>query len=105
MSGADVPVRAPDAYVQQVFDRFSRTFEAKLAKLEYRAPDLVVGSLAATGVPPDGSRQILDLGCGTGLCGPLLRPYAAHLVGVDLSTGMLAHAVTSAFTMIWCRRS
>jgi len=92
MSGRDVPVRAPDAYVQQVFDGFSKTFEAKLAKLEYRAPDLVVGSLAATGVPTDRSRQILDLGCGTGLCGPLLGPYAARLVGVDLSKGMLEHA-------------
>jgi predicted TPR repeat methyltransferase len=34
----------------------------------------------------------LDAGCGTGLCGPLLRPWAARLVGVDLSAGMLARA-------------
>ena len=35
---------------------------------------------------------MLDAGCGTGLCGPLLRPYARRLVGVDLSAGMLAKA-------------
>jgi SAM-dependent methyltransferase len=29
---------------------------------------------------------------GPGLCGPLIAPYAARLVGVDLSGGMLAHA-------------
>jgi predicted TPR repeat methyltransferase len=92
ISGRDVPIRATDAYVQQVFDGFSRTFEAKLAKLEYRAPDLVVVSLAATGIPADRSRHVLDLGCGTGLCGPLLASYAARLVGIDLSAGMLEHA-------------
>jgi predicted TPR repeat methyltransferase len=35
---------------------------------------------------------VLDAGCGTGWCGPLLRSTAGHLVGVDLSTGMLALA-------------
>ena len=33
--------------------------------------------------------DVLDAGCGTGLCGPLLAPYARRLVGVDLSAGML----------------
>ena len=27
--------------------------------------------------------DVLDAGCGTGLCGPLLAPYARRLVGVD----------------------
>jgi predicted TPR repeat methyltransferase len=36
--------------------------------------------------------DILDAGCGTGLCGPLVAPYARRLVGVDLSEGMLEHA-------------
>ena len=35
---------------------------------------------------------MLDAGCGTGLCGPLIDPYARRLVGVDLSEGMLALA-------------
>jgi predicted TPR repeat methyltransferase len=35
---------------------------------------------------------ILDAGCGTGLCGPKLRPYACRLSGVDLSPGMLEKA-------------
>ena len=37
--------------------------------------------------------QVLDAGCGTGLCGPLLRPYARRLEGVDLSQGMLDRAL------------
>jgi predicted TPR repeat methyltransferase len=35
---------------------------------------------------------VLDAGCGTGLCGPLVRNLCRTLVGVDLSTKMLAHA-------------
>jgi predicted TPR repeat methyltransferase len=34
----------------------------------------------------------LDAGCGTGLCGPGLRPISRELTGVDLSPRMLEHA-------------
>ncbi len=87
-SGRDVPPRAADDYVQKVFDDFAGSFEVKLAQLAYRAPALVGDALAASG-EADGSRDVLDVGCGTGLCGPLLAPYARRLVGVDLSAGML----------------
>ena len=40
------------------------------------------------------SLDVLDAGCGTGLCGPLIAPYARRLVGVDLSARMLAQAKT-----------
>ena len=36
--------------------------------------------------------NVIDLGCGTGLCGPLFRNIAARLVGVDLSSRMLEKA-------------
>jgi predicted TPR repeat methyltransferase len=35
---------------------------------------------------------VLDAGCGTGLCGSLVRDLCRTLIGVDLSTKMLAHA-------------
>jgi predicted TPR repeat methyltransferase len=35
---------------------------------------------------------ILDAGCGTGLCGPVLRPFASHLIGIDISSGILEKA-------------
>lgn len=91
-SGRNVPARASDDYVRLVFDNFSSSFEAKLARLHYRAPDLVVGALAEAGVARARALDVLDAGCGTGLCGPLLVPYARRLVGVDLSRGMLEHA-------------
>ena len=91
-SGRDVPARATDEYVRKVFDSFSSSFEAKLARLHYRAPSLVAEAVAASGIAPARALDVADLGCGTGLCGPLLAPYARRLVGVDLSTGMLTHA-------------
>jgi predicted TPR repeat methyltransferase len=91
-SGCDVPLRVSDAYVEQVFDSFAESFEAKLARLQYRAPELIASSLAASGIVCRRDLDVLDLGCGTGLCGPLLAPFARRLVGVDLSNGMLQHA-------------
>ena len=91
-SQRDVPARASDDYVVASFDTFAATFEAKLARLEYKAPALVAASLAETGTPANKQLDVLDAGCGTGWCGPLLAPYARQLKGVDLSSGMLAHA-------------
>ena len=88
-SGRDVPARAADAYVQQTFDRFAATFEAKLTRLDYRAPSLIADALGGSGLVAERTLDVLDAGCGTGLCGPLLAPYARRLIGVDLSSGML----------------
>jgi predicted TPR repeat methyltransferase len=91
--GKGVPDRAPDAYVQQIFDDMAESFDAHLVKnLDYRAPALIIGALSTVLPPPDASLDILDAGCGTGLCGPLLLPYACKLIGVDLSEKMLAKA-------------
>ena len=91
-SGRDVPARASDAFVEKTFDSFAASFDSKLAKLSYRAPALVTEMLRRSGAAPAQSLDVLDAGCGTGLCGPLLAPYARRLVGVDLSERMLAQA-------------
>jgi predicted TPR repeat methyltransferase len=91
-SGKDVPPRAADDYVKQVFDSFAENFEERLESLEYQAPELVARAVAGIFGEPAGDLDILDAGCGTGLCGPLLQPYARRLDGVDLSPGMLDRA-------------
>ena len=88
----DVPARASNGFVAETFDSFAANFETKLAKLSYRAPALVAAMLEASGRGPAKSLDVLDAGCGTGLCGPLVVPYARRLTGVDLSAGMLAQA-------------
>jgi predicted TPR repeat methyltransferase len=90
--GRDAPARASDAYVEQVFDAFSHSFDAKLEALNYRAPQRIEQALTEVLSPPDASLRVADLGCGTGLLGPLLRPWAASLAGCDLSVGMLRKA-------------
>jgi len=92
-SGKDVPVRAADDYIEHTFDRFADSFEAQLQqRLEYKAPEIVAEALQHALQTPVAQLDILDAGCGTGLCGPLLKPFARHMAGVDLSGGMLAKA-------------
>jgi predicted TPR repeat methyltransferase len=91
-SGGEVPERASDRYVEEVFDGLSASFDEHLAGLEYQAPQRVLAAIEAELPAPGADLDVLDAGCGTGLCGPLLRPYAGRLVGVDLSAGMLAKA-------------
>jgi predicted TPR repeat methyltransferase len=91
-TGSGVPPRASNGFVERTFDGFAASFESKLQKLSYRAPALVAAMVRDAGLQPAADLDVLDAGCGTGLCGPLMAPYAARLVGVDLSAGMLAHA-------------
>jgi predicted TPR repeat methyltransferase len=82
---------APPDSVRRLFDRYAPEFDEHLAQLGYRAPQQVAARLTAATGGRTGLR-IADLGCGTGLVGPLIRPTAAVLVGVDLSPGMLGRA-------------
>ncbi|MDE1148130.1 MAG: methyltransferase domain-containing protein [Azospirillaceae bacterium] len=79
-------------YVKALFDRYADRFDADLTrKLRYQAPDLLRQALdgvlgGRTGL------DILDIGCGTGLGGVVVKPLARHLAGVDLSPRMVEHA-------------
>ena len=90
--GDNVPDRASDQYVIAEFDGFAGSFDAKLAILEYRAPQWVGEEVAKRFGVPRQSLNIMDAGCGTGLCATYLRPYAKYLSGVDLSSNMLSRA-------------
>jgi predicted TPR repeat methyltransferase len=90
-SQQDVPARAAEEYVRALFDSSARSFDADLEKLGYRAPGLVAAALTEA----VGSRvlpNVLDAGCGTGLCGPLIRAKCGVLVGADLSAQMIERA-------------
>ncbi|MFN0060668.1 MAG: tetratricopeptide repeat protein [Planctomycetota bacterium] len=92
ISGEAVPTRADDEYVARVFDAFAESFEADLERLDYRAPLLVAEAITAECGAAAAQFDIIDAGCGTGWCGPYLRPYARRLLGIDLSAGMVAKA-------------
>lgn len=86
-----MPATAPPGYVKALFDAYAHSFDTHLVEqLKYRAPGLVIEAVRRAA--PHAALDIVDLGCGTGLCGPLLRPLARSLVGVDLSDAMLERA-------------
>lgn len=85
------PPPPPAAYVQGLFDSYAEEFDHHLVgQLGYQGHRRLVEGLAS--VAPGPYESALDLGCGTGLCGPLLRPLAQRLTGIDLSGRMLDKA-------------
>jgi predicted TPR repeat methyltransferase len=91
-TGRGVPKRASNPFVEATFDSFASSFESKVEKLSYRAPALVATMLGDFGLEPLKCLDVLDAGCGTGLCGAIIAPFARLLVGVDLSEKMLEQA-------------
>jgi predicted TPR repeat methyltransferase len=89
------PSAAPAGFVRDLFDGYAADYDRHLlGPLAYRAHRALVEPLPGI-VGRTVFARALDLGCGTGLCGPLLRPFVSHLTGVDLSPRMLAEAAKS----------
>ncbi len=81
----------PASYVRKLFDPYAREFDVHLvAKLHYRVPEQLLEAVLA--VARGRKFDILDLGCGTGLCGVAFRSLANSLTGADLSPAMIAQA-------------
>lgn len=112
LTGRAAPPVAPTLYLRLLFDPYAESFDAHLVQqLQYRGHVAVVAAARAAVAPvdapagapagaPDDAQaraqagvpaglRALDLGCGSGLCGPLLRPWVQRLEGVDLSPTMV----------------
>jgi predicted TPR repeat methyltransferase len=86
------PARVPDECIQQLYRKFSAFYEANMMDtLGYQAPERL-SALLKTVLGERSGLRVLDLGCGTGLSGFRLKPWAAHLTGVDLSPEMVEQA-------------
>jgi predicted TPR repeat methyltransferase len=85
------PPRASDACIAQLYARFASFYDMNMcAELDYQAPLRIKEALASLTLPH--APAILELGCGTGLAGAVLRPRAGTLVGIDLSPEMIERA-------------
>ena len=100
----------PHEYVRLLFDGYASRFDEHLVEhLGYRTPSVLLAfalqhqTRKEASVPNEASphsadgravwRNAADLGCGTGLCGAVFRPYVTDkLAGVDLSPAMVAIA-------------
>ena len=91
LGDGQVPTASPVEYVRDLFDRYAGHFDAHLVgTLRYRGPEVLIERLREH--LPAGPLDGLDLGCGTGLCGPLLKPLCRTLTGLDVSPKMLEEA-------------
>ena len=88
MGRGDTPTKAPDAYVETLFDQHAESFEDILVEqLGYAVPVLVRQRLQELKLGP--FKRMLDLGCGTGLTGGTLRDMVDDITGIDISENMV----------------
>jgi predicted TPR repeat methyltransferase len=93
MGVEDAPEHSPAEYVKDLFDMYAEKFDDHLVKgLGYQTPSLIDRLLRTQLDSVEARYDILDLGCGTGLCGQLCNDLARSMVGVDLSPKMLDKA-------------
>lgn len=88
----ETPTAAPDKYIQTLFDQYAPYYEQHLQFLEYQVPQVLYEELIKIYGEPQQRLAILDLGCGTGICGAQIQGFAKTLIGVDLAPKMLALA-------------
>ena len=86
--------RWSNEYLKGLFDRYARGYDKHLESLTYKVPELLFN--AVKGSVPETYAGVglraLDIGCGTGLCGPYFKKICRVLDGVDLSGEMVAVA-------------
>jgi predicted TPR repeat methyltransferase/thioredoxin-like negative regulator of GroEL len=83
--------QACPAYVQDLFNHYAIHYDSHMQNvLDYGVPKRLWTLLHQN--EKRSYRRALDLGCGTGLSGMILRPLSHHLTGVDLAAKMLAVA-------------
>lgn len=92
--GAGAPAPMPEGYVRALFDGYAPGFDKALTDgLDYCAPGLLFAAVQAAHAETRMKfGSVLDIGCGTGLAALPFRPFSDWMVGVDLSSAMLAQA-------------
>jgi predicted TPR repeat methyltransferase len=86
-----MPLHASPAYIGALFDAYAARFETHLTEgLIYHGPADLVAAMSEVGLCHFG--HAIDIGCGTGLGGVVLRPLTVTLTGIDLSANMVAVA-------------
>ncbi|MBW9115117.1 class I SAM-dependent methyltransferase [Rhizobium cauense] len=88
MGRGETPPKAPDAYVETLFDQHAEVFEDVLVEqLGYHVPMMVRQRLQELKL---GSfKRMLDLGCGTGLTAEAIGDMCEDMTGIDLSEKMV----------------
>ncbi|HIA81901.1 MAG TPA: tetratricopeptide repeat protein [Rhodospirillales bacterium] len=84
---------APRQYVEDIFNSYAKKFDNHLVNvLKYDAPIMLKKALLDLGLAQRKYKNVIDLGCGTGLSGLEFRDIAETLIGIDLSEEMVRKA-------------
>ena len=73
-------------YTESLFELFADDYELVMSNLDYTVP-LVMGRVLG-----NVKNTIVDLGCGSGLVGQIIKSSENYLIGVDISKNMLNKA-------------
>jgi predicted TPR repeat methyltransferase len=79
-------------FVEAEFDAIADQFDSLMARRLACDIPAQLGALFRETTPGARELEVLDLGCGTGLSGAVVRDLAARMSGCDLSARMLQHA-------------
>jgi len=93
LSEGKTPEQAPKEYLSHLFDQYATYYDKHLTDvLQYKVHELLFKAIEDEMSTKDSEWTILDLGCGTGLCGNMLKPFAKQLIGIDVSEKMISTA-------------
>jgi predicted TPR repeat methyltransferase len=90
LGGQSTLTRVPADHVGALYNSFAGQFDQYSKERGDCSPQMLKSALGPAPLEP--SLDVLDLGCGTGLCGTQFRGWARTLIGVDLAVNMLAEA-------------
>ncbi len=84
------PARAPNAYLKNLFNHYASYYDKHLTHyLDYTVPQQLAQLLFEALASEREQWLVIDLGCGTGLSGEAFKPFAAQLIGIDISDKMI----------------
>lgn len=84
------PDSMPSDYVVDLFDNYAFHYDNHLCDvLDYQLPKHIQHLVQSHLNLEQGSQFSLDLGCGTGLSGQVVKPFCSSLNGIDISPNMI----------------
>jgi predicted TPR repeat methyltransferase len=91
LTGDEKQPEASPEYVRHLFNNYALYYDQHMQNtLKYTLPHYMMRTLHALGYFD--FKRTLDIGCGTGLSGDVLRESSEHLTGIDIATKMIAQA-------------
>ena len=83
----------PKQYVKNLFDDYAHRFnDALVNNLQYSLPFIIKELILQSNSEKSQYKNVIDLGCGTGLAGKDLRDISHNLIGIDISENMISEA-------------